>query len=62
MPPSRPRGFSLQDAQEDRLRMLCELVENEPDLEKLLELVHEINTLAEARLNRSTSADTTPEK
>ena len=48
----------MQDAQEDRLRMLCELVENEPDLEKLLELVHEINTIAEARLKRSSSADT----
>ena len=50
-------GCSLQDAQEDRLKMLRELVENEPDLEKLLELVHEINTLAEARLNRSPNAE-----
>jgi hypothetical protein len=48
----------MHDGQEDRLKILRELVENEPDLEKLLELVHEINTLAEARLNRSTSADT----
>lgn len=38
----------MQDAQEDRLGMLCELAGNEPDLQKFLEIVSEINNLVGA--------------
>lgn len=48
----------MQDAQEDRLKMLCELAGNERDIQKLLELVHEINNLVEAKRNRSIGTDT----
>ena len=35
----------MQGAQEEGLKMLCGLVENERDIEKFLELVHEIDKL-----------------
>jgi len=48
----------MQDAKEERLKMLCELAANERDVEKILESVQEINNLVETKRNRSTGKDT----
>jgi len=47
----------MQDAQEERLKMLFELARNERNFRKFLELVHEINLLIAAKHNRSTGDD-----
>lgn len=57
-PQRNRRGFFMQDAQEERLKMLCELAGNEHDPDKLIELVRLINELVEAKRNRSTGAET----
>jgi hypothetical protein len=46
----------MEDASDDRLKILCKRVANEQDLEKLLELVHEISNLLEAKRSRQTRA------
>jgi len=48
----------VRDAQEDRLKILCQLAANERDTQKLIKLIQEINELVEAKRNRSTGADT----
>jgi hypothetical protein len=42
----------MEDASDDRLKILCKRVANEQDLEILLELVHEISNLVEAKRSR----------
>lgn len=42
----------MQDDQQDRLKVLCELAANEYDSQKLLELVRQINELLDAMHNR----------
>jgi hypothetical protein len=44
----------MEDAREDRLNMLCTRAANEHNLQKLLEIVQEINKLLEAKRNRQT--------
>jgi hypothetical protein len=46
----------MEDAREDRLKMLCQRAANEEDLEKLLELLHEIRNLLELKRNCQTRA------
>jgi len=48
----------MQDALEERLGLLCQLAGNEPDPQKLIELVKEINRLIEEKHKRSIGADT----
>jgi hypothetical protein len=47
----------MQDGKEERLKMLCELAANEPDSQKLLELVREISEQIEEKRKHSVSAD-----
>jgi hypothetical protein len=47
----------MQDDQEERLKMLCQLAADERDVQKLLKLVYEINELVEAKRNPPTSKD-----
>jgi hypothetical protein len=44
----------MEEASDDRLKILCKRVANEQDLEKLLELVHEISNLLEGKRSRQT--------
>jgi hypothetical protein len=39
----------MQEQQESRWKLLCELASKEHDPDKLLELIHEINELIEAK-------------
>ena len=48
----------MQDAQEERLGLLCQLAANEHDPQKLIELIREINKLVETKHNHAVSADT----
>jgi hypothetical protein len=48
----------MQDAQEERLGLLCQLVANERDPQKLIELVREINKLVEGKRKRLIGMDT----
>ena len=46
----------MHEEEEERLQMLCKLAANERDVQKLLEMVHEINHLVEEKRKRSASA------
>jgi len=48
----------MQEAQEERLGLLCQLAANEQDPQKLIELVRQINELVEQKHKRSIGADT----
>lgn len=55
---AHPKGVFMQDAQDERLGLLCQLAADERDPEKLIKLVREINELVQEKHKRSTSADT----
>jgi hypothetical protein len=55
--PSLNEGTSMRDPVEGRLQSLCNEAANEKDLEKLLELVREINRLFDAKPNRAVKID-----
>ena len=52
------KGFLMQNAQEERLGLLCQLAANERDPQKLIELVREINKLIEAKKDHAPRTDT----
>jgi hypothetical protein len=51
----------MQNAQEERLRLLCQFAANEHDPQKLIELVRQINQLVEEKHKRLIGADTKEE-
>ena len=54
--PVQPHGVFMQDAPEERWKMLCELATHEQDSQKLLALIQEISKLLEEKQTRSSSA------
>jgi hypothetical protein len=48
----------MQDAQDERLLVLCQLAANEQDPQKLIEVVRQINELVEGKRKRLIGADT----
>jgi hypothetical protein len=51
----------MQDAQEERLRLLCQFAANEHDPQKLIELVRQINELVEEKRKRLIGSGTNKE-